>query len=146
MFLRNVVLSSWALCHAVVQVSGTRAVSVTSGDKSFPVRKVIDLLKKMQAELTQDAANDQAIMDKMDCWCHTNRKEKTESMVTAQKQIVDLQDAKLRTLHWPRPTRRRSRNEMRRSPRITSLSMKPSRSATRRLLPFPRRSRTPSST
>jgi len=93
MFLRNVVLSSWALCHAVVQVSSTRAVLETSGDKSFPVRKVIDLLKKMQAELTQDAANDEAIMDKMDCWCVTNRKEKTESIVTAQKQIVDLQDA-----------------------------------------------------
>ena len=30
--------------------------------------------KKVQAELTQDAANDQAIMDKMDSWCVTNRK------------------------------------------------------------------------
>ena len=62
----------------------------TSGDKSFPVRKVKDLLKKMQAELTQDAANDQAIMDKMDCGCVTNRKEKTKSRATAQKHIVHV--------------------------------------------------------
>ena len=44
----------------------------------------------MQAELTQDAANDRAIMDKMDSWCVTNRKEKTESTATAQKLIVDV--------------------------------------------------------
>ena len=31
------------------------------------MRKVVDLLKKMQAEFLQDAANDQVIMDKMDC-------------------------------------------------------------------------------
>ena len=42
----------------------------------------------MQAELTQDAAKDQAIMDKIDCWCVTNRKEQTESRAAAQKQIV----------------------------------------------------------
>ena len=35
----------------------------TSGDKSFPVRKVVDLPKKMLAELTQDAANDWVIVD-----------------------------------------------------------------------------------
>ena len=60
----------------------------TSGGKSFPLRKVIDLLKKMQVELTQDAANDWVIMDKMDCGCVSNRKEMTESTATTQKQIV----------------------------------------------------------
>ena len=52
-----------------VDVRKTSAGSVleTSGDKSFPVERVTDLLKKMQAELTRDAANDQVIMDRMDC-------------------------------------------------------------------------------
>ena len=44
----------------------------------------------MQAELTQDAANDRVIMDKMDCGCVANRKEKTESKATAQKQIAHV--------------------------------------------------------
>ena len=52
---------------AVVARLGTTRISGLSmkllpGDKSFPVRKFTDLLKKMQVELTQAAANDQAIM------------------------------------------------------------------------------------
>ena len=35
--------------------------------KSLPLRKAIDLLKKIQNDSTQDAANDQAITDKTDC-------------------------------------------------------------------------------
>ena len=35
--------------------------------KSLPLRKAIDLLKKIQIDSTQDAANDQAITDKTDC-------------------------------------------------------------------------------
>ena len=31
--------------------------------------KVIDLFKKMQAKLMQEDADDQAIINKMDCWC-----------------------------------------------------------------------------
>ena len=47
--------------------SSARAVSETSGDKSFRV-----------------------IMDKMDCWGVTNSKEMTESTATAQSQIVHV--------------------------------------------------------
>ena len=34
--------------------------------KSLPLRRAIDLLKKIQTDSTQDAANDQAIIDKTD--------------------------------------------------------------------------------
>ena len=49
----------------------------------------MDMLVKIQVELTQDAANDRVIMDKMDCGCVSNCKEMTESTATAQKQRVD---------------------------------------------------------
>ena len=49
----------------------------------------MDMLEKIQAELTQDAANDRLIMDKMDCGCVSNCKEMTESTATTQKQRVD---------------------------------------------------------
>ena len=65
----------------------TRAVLETSGDKSFPVRRVIDLLKKMQAELTQDAANDQVIMVKMGCRCVTNHKDEMEVAADASERL-----------------------------------------------------------
>ena len=61
----------------------------TSADKSFPMKKVTDLVEETQAELTQDAANDLVIMDKMVCGCVSNRKELTESTATAEKQIVN---------------------------------------------------------
>ena len=35
--------------------------------KSLPLRKAIDLLKKIQTDSTQDAANDQPITDETDC-------------------------------------------------------------------------------
>ena len=37
----------------------------------------MDMLKKVQAELTQDAANDRVIMDNMDCGCVSKCKEMT---------------------------------------------------------------------
>ena len=40
------------------EISSTREVFETSGAKSFPVWKVIGLLKKMQVELTPDVGND----------------------------------------------------------------------------------------
>jgi hypothetical protein len=55
--------------------------------KTRPVSKVIKLLKDMKVELEADAANDQAVFDKLTCWCETNEKDKTEATGTADKQI-----------------------------------------------------------
>ena len=71
------VLSCSSALHGEVAELRADLVLETSRDAYFPVRKVIDLIKKMQAELTQDAANVRVIMDKMDCGC-VNRKEKME--------------------------------------------------------------------
>jgi len=58
--------------------------------KYRPVSKVVKLLKDMQAELNAEKAKDQAVFDKLTCWCETNLKEKTLSTATANKQITAL--------------------------------------------------------
>ena len=38
-------------------------------DKNRPVTKVITLLKDMQKQLEKESEDDEAIYDKMACWC-----------------------------------------------------------------------------
>merc|ERR1719146_175468 len=47
--------------------------------KEYPVTKVVNLLKDMQAQL-----------EKMACWCETNDKEKTKAIADAEAHIEDL--------------------------------------------------------
>merc|ERR1711953_69130 len=47
-------------------------------------------LKDMLKQLEKEAAEDEEIYDKMACWCETNDKEKTKSMVDAEAKIDDL--------------------------------------------------------
>jgi hypothetical protein len=58
--------------------------------KYRPISKVVKLLKDMQAELNAEKAKDQAVFDKLTCWCETNLKEKTLSTEVANKQITGL--------------------------------------------------------
>merc|ERR550514_1734437 len=60
------------------------------GAKSRPVSKVITLLKDMLKQLAKEAEEDEAIYDKMACWCTTNDKEKTKSIADAEAKIKDL--------------------------------------------------------
>merc|ERR1719421_2530949 len=59
--------------------------------KYRPVSKVLKLLKDMKAELEADGKNDQAIYDKLACWCETNNRDKTTATATANKQITQLE-------------------------------------------------------
>merc|ERR1719377_114336 len=44
----------------------------------------------MQAQLEKEAEEDEAIYEKMACWCETNDKEKTKSIADAEARISDL--------------------------------------------------------
>lgn len=59
-------------------------------DKNRPVSKVITLLKDMQKQLEKEAEEDEAIYDKMACWCKTNDAEKTKAIAEAEQRIADL--------------------------------------------------------
>merc|ERR1719463_727226 len=58
--------------------------------KNRPVSKVITLLKDMQKQLQAEAEEDEAIYDKMACWCKTNDAEKTKAIEEAEQRIADL--------------------------------------------------------
>jgi hypothetical protein len=59
-------------------------------DKNRPVSKVITLLKDMQKQLEKESEDDEAIYDKMACWCKTNDAEKTKAIEEAEQRIADL--------------------------------------------------------
>jgi chromosome segregation ATPase len=59
--------------------------------QATPLTKVVSLLKEMKAQNEKEMKEDQAIFDKLACWCHTNREEKTESVAAAQQKITDLE-------------------------------------------------------
>lgn len=56
-----------------------------------PLQKVVSLLKEMKAENEKEMKQDQEIFDKLACWCHTNREEKTAAVAAAETKIADLE-------------------------------------------------------
>jgi len=55
-----------------------------------PIKRVVNLLSKMKAELEKEAANESEMYDKMVCWCETNEKEKTKAVADAEAKDKDL--------------------------------------------------------
>jgi len=88
------VASTSALLAVLAQASETSFANKLQQDlsdaKNRPVSKVITLLKDMLAQLEKEAEEDEAIYDKMACWCETNDKEKTKSIAEAEARIADL--------------------------------------------------------
>eukprot|EP00397_Hematodinium_sp_SG-2012_P015543 GEMP01015830.1.p1 GENE.GEMP01015830.1~~GEMP01015830.1.p1 ORF type:complete len:658 (+),score=210.80 GEMP01015830.1:27-2000(+) len=66
------------------------AAGAASDKKNRPVTKVINLLKDMQKQLEKEAEEDQDVYDKMQCWCTTNDKEKTQAIKDAEQKIDQL--------------------------------------------------------
>jgi hypothetical protein len=49
-----------------------------------PIKRVVNLLEKMRAELMAEADKEAEMYDKMVCWCETNEKEKTKAIADAE--------------------------------------------------------------
>jgi hypothetical protein len=66
-------------------VAGSKAKGVT------PVTRVVNLLKEMQATLNKEQEEDEALYDKLACWCNNNKYEKTGTSDAATAKIADLE-------------------------------------------------------
>merc|ERR550539_2341128 len=66
---------NWARELQIPVDPGTKIVEYKS-----PVKRVVNLLNKMKAELEAEANNEAEMYDKMVCWCETNEKEKTKAI------------------------------------------------------------------
>jgi chromosome segregation ATPase len=75
----------------IVTVNGfTFKTSLDESDGEKPIQKVVRLLKEMQAELDKEADEDEDMMEKLGCWCHTNEKEKTKAIADAKNKLTEL--------------------------------------------------------
>jgi len=57
------------------------------------LKRIVNLLKEMKAELEQEAKDDSELYDKMVCYCETNNKEKTAAVAAEEQAIIDLGNA-----------------------------------------------------
>merc|ERR1712217_679923 len=78
-------LSSWRMVTATSVNADTKIVEYKS-----PVKRVVNLLNKMKAELEQEADNEASMYDKMVCWCETNEKEKNKAIKDADARDLEL--------------------------------------------------------
>jgi len=80
-FVLALLLLGSAMAHSSLELKGT---------KNRPVTKVINLLKDMTKQLEAEGEEDEAIYDKMVCWCESNDKEKTKAIADAEQHISSL--------------------------------------------------------
>jgi len=52
--------------------------------------KVVRLLQDMKTELQRDLDDDKAVHEKLDCWCKTNDREKTQAIATGEARSSEL--------------------------------------------------------
>jgi len=55
-----------------------------------PIKRVVELLQKMKAELEAEASKESEMYDKMVCWCETNEKEKKKAIADAEALDAEL--------------------------------------------------------
>lgn len=65
-------------------------VALLQDNSLGPVEKVANLLSDMSKTLAKDAENDDELHEKMDCWCITNKKQKTQSNAENAQKSSDL--------------------------------------------------------
>jgi len=71
------------------QLTGSKGVT--------PVTRVVNLLKEMQNTLNKEQEEDEALYDKLACWCNNNKYEKNGASDSATAKISDL-EAKIEML------------------------------------------------
>jgi chromosome segregation ATPase len=86
--LRSAVLLGLVLFAA--PVASLTFNTADAAAKNRPVSRVITLLKDMLKQLAKEAEEDEAIYDKMACWCETNDREKTKAIADAEAKIEML--------------------------------------------------------
>lgn len=64
----------------------------TTGNKSYPVTKVVKLLQGMRDEVAKDQATDTEAHGKFQCWCKTNNQAKVEDIASAKQSITELEN------------------------------------------------------
>jgi len=76
----------------LLQVAFAVAASLTeNAAKARPMMKVVKMLEDMNVQLNAEMEDDHEVWEKLDCWCKTNKKEKTASIRLAKETIMSLE-------------------------------------------------------
>ena len=79
-----------AVAFAFGLAAGVSALSASEMTDATPLTKVVTLLKEMKTTVEKEMKEDQAIYDKLACWCHTNEVEKSDAVDVANQRIETL--------------------------------------------------------
>jgi len=69
------------------------AAPAAKPEANRPVAKVIKLLTEMRTNLEKEKKEDADLFEKMECWCKTNKDQKSKAVEEAEKKIADLEAA-----------------------------------------------------
>jgi len=78
---------------ATLLVGLTAAVGLTvleAESKNYPAARVVAMLRDMKEQLEKENEEDKDIYEKMQCWCTTNDKEKSQAIKDAEERIDQL--------------------------------------------------------
>jgi len=84
----------WVVCGLVlVGIASSVTVLQHDGEQlsERPVMKVVRLLKDMETELINDLEDDKKVHEMLDCWCKTNRQEKTAAIELGEAKQSQLE-------------------------------------------------------
>jgi len=78
---------------AALLVGLTGAIGLTvleAESKNYPAARVVAMLRDMKEQLEKENEEDKEIYEKMQCWCTTNDKEKSQAIKDAEERIDQL--------------------------------------------------------
>jgi hypothetical protein len=76
-----------ALFALVAMAAGRNAAS------ERPVMKIVRMLQDMAAQLEKEKADDEAVFASLDCWCKTNKEEKSTAIAKAEAKMGELKSS-----------------------------------------------------
>lgn len=74
------------------EVSSDESMAVERAGGS-PVSRVVSLLKSMMAKLEHEASEDEALYEKLSCWCNNNEHEKDTAISNGESRISELESS-----------------------------------------------------
>jgi hypothetical protein len=83
-------LFKWSLFGLAAAALSGNTATLDAELAERPIAKVVALLKEMKAQNEKEMKEDQEIFDKLACWCHTNKEEKTDAVEVANQRIETL--------------------------------------------------------
>jgi len=88
--------NSKVLAGALLLLTGSEYASgmqLQSAGADTPITRVVKLLKEMQATVSKEQDEDEALRDKLKCWCNDNNWEKGNMVEASEAKIAELKSA-----------------------------------------------------